>query len=110
MSVTLKSRLPQISRELAVRVSAGTKAGAEIIEAKAKDRVPVRSGRLREAIHTEFKGDGDWSVVAGNRDVFYGNMVEHGTTHSPPHPFLVPALEASRAEVQKAVTLALRTL
>ena len=27
-------------------------------------------------------------------------MVEHGTSHSPPHPFLVPALEEEREQVQ----------
>lgn len=110
MTVTLKSRLPQIASELQARVSAGTKAGAAIIEARAKERVPVRSGRLKDAIHTEFKGSGDWSVVAGNRDVFYGHLIEFGTTRAPAHPFLVPALESSRAEVEKAITLALRTL
>jgi hypothetical protein len=24
---------------------------------------------------------------------FYGHMIEFGTSHSPPYPFLVPALE-----------------
>lgn len=110
MSVTLKSRLPEIAAELQTRISAGTKAGAEIIEAKAKERVPVLSGRLRDSIHTEFQGSGDWNVVAGSRDVFYGHMIEFGTTRAPAHPFLVPALEESRTEVEKAVTLALRSL
>ena len=110
MIVTLKSRLPEITRELHTRVSEGTEAGAEIVVAKAKERVPVRSGRLRDAIHTEFKGSGDWNVVAGDREVFYGHMIEFGTTRAPAHPFLIPALEESRADIEKAVTIALRSL
>ena len=110
MSVKLTSHIPRISTEIHVRVAAATEAGAKLIEEAAKERVPVKTGALRDAIHTEFKGDADWAVVAGNRDAFYGHMVEFGTTHSPAHPFLVPAAEARRMEVQKIVAAALRHL
>lgn len=109
-TVTLHSRIPRIAAELRPRVAAATKIGAELIEKEAKSRAPVSTGRLRDAIHTEFKGDADWNVVAGNSQVFYGHMVEHGTTRAPAHPFLIPAFEARRNEVLRAIRLALRRL
>lgn len=108
--VTLRSRLPQISRELRPRVATATRRGAEEIAKDAKNRVPVRSGKLRDAIHVEFKGDADWDVVAGDRDAFYGHMVEHGTTRAAPRPFLIPALMARRAEVELLIKKALQQL
>jgi len=77
-----------------------TKLGAETIERAAKERVPVASGTLRDAIHTDRKKVAEYEVRAGNTEAFYGHMVEHGTSHSPPHPFLVPALEEEREQVQ----------
>lgn len=108
--VKLTSRFPQISRELRPRVAAATKLGAEAIAQEAKNRVPVRNGTLRDAIHVEFKGDADWAVVAGNSKAFYGHMVEHGTTRAPAHPFLIPAFEARRVAVQAAIRTALQRL
>jgi hypothetical protein len=49
-------------------------------------------------------------VVAGDDDVFYGHMVEHGTTHSAPHPFRVPAAEEARDPVRNLFVASLRNL
>jgi HK97 gp10 family phage protein len=103
----MTSRLPQIVAELPVAVRAALVASAQKIAQDAKDRVPVKSGRLRDGIHVEI-GEEGVLVVAGDRDVFYGHMVEHGTTHSPPHPFLVPALEQNRGETVAAIDAAIR--
>lgn len=110
MSVKYESRFPQITRELRPKVSRGTRAGAELIVQAAKSRVPVRSGALRDAIHIDFRGDADYAVVAGDHNAFYGHMVEFGTTHSPAHPFLVPAVEERKAAVEAAIVVALRSL
>jgi HK97 gp10 family phage protein len=112
MPAYLKSRLPMIAAELDPRVSTAVKAGAELISADAKTKVadppPVGEG-LREAIHVESDGPG-YSVVAGSDDVFYGPMVEHGTSHSAPKPFLIPAMEENKEAVAAGVTAVLRTL
>jgi HK97 gp10 family phage protein len=105
----LKSRIPKITVEMLPAVEAALQAGAEIIESAAKGRVPVDTGRLRDAIHIERDGLG-FDVIAGDTDAFYGNMVEHGTTHTAPHPFLVPALEAKRTEVVTSVREAIRRI
>lgn len=105
----LKSRLPQIALELEPRVTAAMKAGAEAVESEAKARVPVGSGDLRDAIHTEVDGD-DVYVLAGDDSVFYGHFVEFGTVLTPARPFLVPALESRREQILGGVTAALRGL
>ncbi len=104
-----RSRLPEIATLLHPTVQAALKAGAERIAENARQRVPVQSGRLRDAIHVE-EDDGSFYVVAGNTEVFYGHIVEHGGAHTPPRPFLVPALEENADSVLGAVTSALGRL
>jgi HK97 gp10 family phage protein len=106
----LKSRIPRITAEMLPVVEAAIRAGAETIETAAKGRVPVDTGRLRDSITVVRDGELDFMVRAGNTDVFYGHIVEHGGAHTSPHPFLVPALEASRAEVIATVAAALKRI
>jgi len=111
MPVTLKSRFPQIAAELPIMADTLAREAAGKVEMMAKERVRVRSGDLRDAIHVERRKLGTYEVVAGDGgDVFYGHMVENGTTHSPPFPFLIPALEAERDPVQKVYASMLKAL
>jgi HK97 gp10 family phage protein len=109
-TVRSRSRLPQIAAQLQARIDTAVRAGAEAVSAQAKQRVPVESGALRDAIHVERGGVGEYTVVAGDREAFYGHLVEFGTVHTPPRPFLVPAAEASRDEITAAARTALRGL
>jgi len=108
--MALKTRIPAIAAGLRPAVRDGVRQGAEIVVHRAALRVHVDNGDLRDAIHLE-RGGGGYYVVAGGRtpsgvDVFWGNFVENGTSHSPPYPFLVPALEESRDDVIAAVNAA----
>lgn len=105
----LESRLPEIIAELLPAIEAAERAGAEVIAQAAKARVPVDSGRLRNAIHVETGPDGAY-VVAGDREAFYGHIVEHGGVNHSPHPFLVPALEENRSPVEDQIRTALRRI
>jgi HK97 gp10 family phage protein len=104
-----ESRLPRIAAKLAVEADAIARAGAEMVSVRAKARVPVRTGSLRDAIHIDHVGPGEYEVVAGNSNVFYGHIVEHGGVRSPAHPFLTPA-EESRGEIVSIGIAALRNL
>jgi HK97 gp10 family phage protein len=84
--------------------------GAESIAEEAQNRVPIASGKLRDAIHVDRKDTGEVFVVAGDDEVFYGHLVEYGTTNTGAQPFLIPALEDKRATVLADVTVALRSL
>lgn len=110
MSVKLKNRLPIIAAELRPHVEAAVALGAERISQSAKDRVPVHTGRLRNAIHVDRRGHGEYRVVAGDHEAFYGHLVEFGTNRAPAQPFLVPAAEENRRSVEALVTTALRRL
>lgn len=109
--MALFSRLPVIAASLEKQIDQVLQTGAERIVSDAQARVPVDSGRLRDAIHTEPADDDNGHlVIAGNDDVFYGHLVEHGGAHTPPRPFLVPAGEAARQQIVADVSNALRGL
>lgn len=106
----LRSRLTAIAAALDEQVDPAMHEIAQQVEADAQSRVPVDTGDLRDAIHIVKVDEGAYAVVAGDDDAFYGHMVENGTTHSPPRPFLIPAAEAVRDKVDDAVRRALRDL
>lgn len=108
MSVIFKNRLPQIMAELPAAVDAAVRAGAELVEARAKDRVPVDTGKLRAAIHTDRDGVAEYTVKGGDDDAWYGHIVEHGGNRTSPRPFMVPSAEESRDEVTALVAAAIR--
>ena len=105
----LTSRIPEIILELDLRMQEGVENGARTVADQAKTRVPVDTGRLRDAIHTEPEHL-DAYVIAGNEDVWYGHLVEHGTSKTPPRPFLVPSLEENRTGIVKDVRDRLKEL
>ena len=106
----LKSRIPHIIVEIEILGDWIEETGAEAVEQKAKQRVRRRSGALHDAIHVEHEREGAY-VVAGNEDdVFYGHILEHGSTTAPPYPFLVPSLEEEREPIVQMATAALKRL
>lgn len=105
-----KSRIPRITAELAGKINAVLEEGAHLIEHRAKDRVPVDTGRLRDAIHVEREGPATMAVIAGNKEAFYGHIVEHGGVRQPAQPFLMPATEESRAEIVASAIAVLKSL
>lgn len=116
MSAKLKTRLPEIAATLDSRVDAALKAGAEAVAKDAETRLePHRfSGELESQVHVDDKQREGIYVMAGDPAdpsfAFWGHMLEHGTSHSAPHPFLVPALESNRSGVEDLVRIAVRAL
>lgn len=108
--VKYDTRIPAITATLDERIEVALKAGAEQIEQDAKSRAPVDSGRLRDSIHADRTGNLEYSVIAGGDGVFYGHLVEFGTSKTPARPFLIPAGEAKRESVVASVMAVLRSL
>ena len=111
MPTVLKSRFPMIAAELRPRVLAAVEEAAGLVAEEARRRVPVGPGdvHLRDHISVESESDG-YAVLAGDGETFYGHMVEFGTSHSAPHPFLLPAAEENVDAAAALVTAALRGL
>lgn len=116
------SRIPEIERKLPLEMDVATLEGAEVVKEIAQVLCPVGTGRvhLRDRIHVERTREGDrtltW-VVAGDREAWYGYLVEHGSVHHTlhagewiitPHPFLIPAAEAGRPIVKERGTRAIK--
>ena len=107
--MALQSRIPQIIGELDDKLLEGVSDLAERVAEGARDRVPVETGALRDAIHVVVEDDAV-SVVAGDNVAFYGHIIENGSVNAPPHPFLVPAFEAERPNLADIVGERLRDI
>jgi hypothetical protein len=110
--VALQSKFTEIAVKLEPAVLAAALAGAELVAEGARERVPVVTGRLRDAIHVEEDPEGA-AVVAGDSKAWYGHIVEHGHVAQDgstvaPRPFLIPSLEANRDGVIALVAAAIK--
>lgn len=70
---------------------------AEEIKDYAKTLCPVRSGALRDSIDIQKEGD-DYTIGS---DLPYSGIVEYGTMHQAPQPFMRPALNKVLSENQQ---------
>lgn len=99
----------KITAEIEKRAMDRLAKAGEIIAERARQNVPVKSGKLKASIRvTRLKGDPKQNirVYAGNRlkdGPFYAHMVEYGTVKMRARPFLRPALNASKAEIKSIV-------
>lgn len=94
-----QSRIPYVMTLIEHQVDQVVERVADRIVEEAQARVPQESGRLHDAIHKEHRGVGEYAVLAGDDEVFWGHMVEFGTVKANAHPFLVPAAEAASQEI-----------
>lgn len=109
----LLRQLSFLRKRVATRIikSAITSAASLALKA-AKAKVPVRFGQLKRSLGKKAKAypkKGVFVVVVGPRSGFkmfikgqpvnptqYAHLVEHGTSHSQPEPFLRPAFDETK--------------
>jgi len=96
-----ETRIPEIIKQLEAEAKKAVDTTGEELAQRAKQRAPVRTGRLRDSIH--YKGDG---VVAATAP--YAAYVEYGTHDAAAHPFMTPATEEERVKFPKRVSDAVR--
>ena len=100
-------------------------AGAKPIVKAARSKVPKQSGLLRKSIGQKVKKTkGEYSARIGPRTNMggmvvrdgvsrfsdpnkYSHLVEYGTSHSAPQPFIRPAVESAKSEVVSAMAVGL---
>lgn len=79
----LQKMLSDLPAKIEGRIFRGAlRAGAKVIERKAKELAPVRTGKLRDSIKVSTRsrrGRISASIRAGNKKSFYAQWVEFGT-------------------------------
>lgn len=124
MSVTVKEtgvnmeqaleRLPLEVRDKAVK-AAGRKAG-NVVRDSMRQRVAVDSGRTKRSIKTVVRDYGEKTMVyigpaidksasaeQQKRDAIRVNVLEHGSIHQPPRPFIRPAGDETLRQQSEAI-------
>lgn len=104
----VSNRLPQIGAAIRPAVVAEVRRSTFDVEAKAKEKVPVKTGTLRRSIHSVFSNGGLTGIVGPS--VLYGKFVEFGTRRMGARPYMRPAAEAVLPKFADAVKRALRGL
>jgi len=86
-------------------------AAAEPIRAAASEKAPHRTGKLKENIISEINEKEKMTVDVGpNRDGFYGQFIEFGTSKMSAKPFLRPAFDGKKGTAQKIFETTIRAL
>lgn len=85
--------------------------GAEVIRQEASNKAPRRTGKLAANIIKEVKEierDSATVEIGPAKEVFYGLFVERGTSRMQARPFLRPAIDEKKDEVEKVIISILR--
>ena len=100
------------------------RAAALVVMNDAKRRAPAITGNLRRAIHVGGFGDGLESPTTGSNigrapgrhavsvgtNVVYARAIEYGRAAGPAQPYLRPALDENKAEMEREFADALEDL
>jgi HK97 gp10 family phage protein len=98
-----------ITAEIEKHVMDRLEVAGERIAARARQLVPVASGKLKDTIRvTRLKGDPKQNirVYAGNRikdGAFYAGFIEYGTVNMKAKPFLRPALNEIKGQIESII-------
>lgn len=98
-------RFPSLRAEVEEAVERVVMKAALDVEAGAKQRVPVRTGHLKNSLQTTQTGK--HSAVVGTA-VRYAPYVEFGTRKQSPKPYLGPAAEHVRPAFKAALERVLK--
>lgn len=91
---SLARKLADIEPTLRPALEREVKVAAVNIQNGARQRVPVRTGRLRNSVTHEITDDGLNAAIGSN--VEYAPFVEFGTRRMRARPYLFPAFEEER--------------
>ena len=98
--ITVQSnRLPAVAAKLPAAANIVLERHGREMEATAKRLVPVDTGALRDSIAWEMTGETSGQLVAGQE---YAGYVEFGTRHAAAQPYIRPAFEQQRPEIEAA--------
>jgi len=82
--------------------------GPKIVET-VQQETPVRSGDLRDSARfTVDVEKGTLKIIVGNNVAWYGRLIEWGSVHNKPDPFVLRAIRKIRPQIAEAVANAAR--
>lgn len=94
----LAGRFSLVNVRLGADMQRAVRAGAQLLVAEGKARVPVKSGDLQGSIHVRGASGFSASVIVdalNESGIPYGGYVEYGTSFTPAQPFMGPARDAT---------------
>lgn len=97
------SHRPEREKEINQKLLAGMSKAVLIVERQAKEDCPVDTGRLRASINSRVETENNDIVGIVGTVVEYAPFVEFGTSKMSAKPFLFPALEMKKGEVEEAL-------
>lgn len=86
------ARLQRVAAQIEARADVIEERWGDLVSEEMRERVPVRTGRLRESIRQTKPG-----VVEVGAD--YGVFVDRGTSHMSPQEFTRPSVNAQRQRI-----------
>ncbi|WP_373844768.1 HK97-gp10 family putative phage morphogenesis protein [Clostridium sp.] len=109
------NKLQQMGTNINRLENKALKNAAEPVLQDAKANVPVRTGKLKKGlkITNVKKKQGVKYILVGvdrgdNSEIFYGKFVEFGTSKMSARPFLQPAYEKNKDNIQKTIANTLK--
>ncbi len=86
--------------------------GALILRDRARELAPVKTGKLRSAIFAAYGKPTSPNVLVGvnYRIAPHAHLVEFGTVHAAPHPYMRPAVSQARTAVVQTIAAGLREI
>lgn len=107
MPATLKGDLTKRMRKGERKTATAVRQTAKGIVKKARAKVPIDTGHLRDSIRYEpLDNEHRAHVVVDTRDEkhpSYAAYLEYGTRHQGAQPFLIPAAEAERERFRRRI-------
>lgn len=104
----LLSRLGRIGAEAEQVKKDALQAGAEVVQQAASEKAPKRTGALAENIVISDITEDGTVDIGPDRDRFYGFFLEFGTSKMAARPFLQPAFEENKEQVQQKMADVIR--
>ena len=109
------NKLQQMGTNISRLENKALKNAAEPVLQDAKANVPVRTGKLKKGlkITNVKKKEGVKYILVGvdrgdNSEIFYEKFIEFGTSKMSARPFLQPAYEKNKDNIQKTIANTLK--
>ena len=109
------NKLQQMGANISRLENKALRNAAEPVLEDAKANVPVRTGKLKKGlkITNVKKKEGVKYILVGvdrgdNSEIFYSKFIEFGTSKMSARPFLQPAYEKNKDNIQKTIANTLK--